>query len=275
MIASLRGTRGSVGRAGVETASYGGDTSCVELRSERDEVLVLDAGSGIVRLNRVFDPCPARVDVLLSHLHMDHIQGLGFFQPLFREDVEVHLWGPVSSTMDLHERLTRYLSPPLFPVRLRDLPSLVIHSVRPGSFSIGPFEVTADLVIHPGPTLGYRIENGGRSLAYLPDHEPAFGARHFPGAPAWTSGYDLAAGVDLLLHDFQYTSEEYLSRQGWGHSSMSQAVRFAAHVGAGKLVTFHHDPEHGDDLLDELHARAQESSEIEVIPGRSELSIAV
>lgn len=275
MILTLRGTRGSVGRAGVGTATYGGDTSCVELRSGRGDALVLDAGSGIVRLNGVFDPCPSRIDILLTHLHMDHIQGLGFFEPLFRDDVEVHLWGPVSSTMDLQERLTRYLSPPLFPVRLRDLPSLVIHSVRPGSFSVGPFEVTADLVIHPGPTLGYRIESNGGSVAYLPDHEPALGATDFPESPAWTSGYDLADGVDVLLHDFQYTSEEYLSRQGWGHSSMRHTIRFAAHVGAGKLVTFHHDPEHDDALLDELHARAQARSDIEVIPGRTELSVAV
>lgn len=237
----------------METATFGGDTSCVEVRNADGAVLVLDAGSGLVRLNPVLDPCPSRLDILLTHLHMDHIQGLGFFQPLFRPEIEVHLWGPVSSTMGLDERLVRYLSPPLFPVRLRDLPNLEVHDVRPGSITVGPFRVTADLVIHPGPTLGYRVESDGRSLAYLPDHEPALGARTFPKPPEWTSGYDLSEDVDLLIHDFQYTTEEYRERQGWGHSAMSHTVAFATQVGAGRLVTFHHDPEHDDATLDRLH----------------------
>lgn len=240
----------------METATYGGDTSCVEVRNGANEVLVLDAGSGIVRLNTVLDPCPPRLDILLTHLHMDHIQGLGFFQPLFRPDVEVHLWGPVSSTMDLTERLTRYLSPPLFPVRLRDLPNVELHDVRPGSFTVGPFRITADLVIHPGPTLGYRVDHDGRSLAYLPDHEPALAARKFPKPPDWTSGYDLCRGVDLLIHDFQYTMDEYRDRQGWGHSAMPHTLAFAQQVEARRLVTFHHDPEHDDATLDRLHDEA-------------------
>ncbi|MGH8911879.1 MAG: MBL fold metallo-hydrolase, partial [Acidimicrobiia bacterium] len=155
---TLSGTRGSVGRAGPETMGYGGDTSCVLVAAEDGSLLILDAGSGLARLNTALDRAPARIDLLLTHLHMDHIQGLGFFRPLFDPEVEVHLWGPVSSTMNLTERLVRYLSPPLFPVRLRDLPNVHPIDVRPGHFSIGPFEVTADMVIHPGPTLGYRIQ---------------------------------------------------------------------------------------------------------------------
>lgn len=276
MIVTLRGTRGSVGRAGVETATFGGDTSCVEVRNADGSVLVLDAGSGLVRLNRVLEPCPPRLDILLTHLHMDHIQGLGFFQPLFRPEIEVHLWGPVSSTMTLDERLVRYLSPPLFPVRLRDLPNLEVHDVRPGTFSVGPFQVTADLVIHPGPTLGYRVENDGRSLAYLPDHEPALGAITFPKSPEWTSGYDLSRDVDLLIHDFQYTTEEYRERQGWGHSAMNHTLAFASHVGAGQLVTFHHDPEHDDSTLDRLHDEAGASDGVPpIVAGRAGLTLEV
>lgn len=248
----------------------------MEVRAPNDSVLVLDAGSGLVRLNSVLDPCPPRVDILLTHLHMDHIQGLGFFQPLFRPDVEVHLWGPVSSTMGLNERLVRYLSPPLFPVRLRDLPNLEAHDVRPGSFTIGPFHITADLVIHPGPTLGYRIRHDGRSVAYLPDHEPALGARVFPKPPEWSSGFDLCQEVDLLVHDFQYTIEEYQDRQGWGHSAMTHTLAFANQVEAGRLVTFHHDPEHDDVTLDQLHEKANAGNGgIPVIPGRAGLTLEV
>lgn len=266
---TLSGTRGSVGRAGTETAGYGGDTSCVLVEADDGTPLVLDGGSGIVRLNQVFSGGTERVDILLTHLHMDHIQGLGFFQPLFRPDVEVFLYGPVSSTMGLAERLGRYLSPPLFPVRLRDLPNVHIVDLRPGSIEIGPFRVNADLICHPGPTLGYRVTDNGRAIAYLPDHEPALALQPFPGDPRWTSGYELAEGVDALVHDFQYTEHEYGERRGWGHSSQTDAIAFAELVGAGRLVTFHHDPEHDDDLLDRLHREAVEQSELPILAGKA------
>lgn len=271
---SLSGTRGSVGRAGPETNDYGGDTSCVAVSAEDGSTLILDAGSGIGRLNSRFDPPPERIDILLTHLHMDHIQGLGFFRPLFRDDIEIRIWGPVSSSRDLTERLGRYLSPPLFPVRIRDLVGLQTVDVSPGRFSIGPFEVTADFVVHPGPTLGYRIEADKASMAYLPDHEPALGAREFPKPPEWTSGYDLCRGVDVLVHDFQYTTGEYLARQGWGHSSIPHALEFTKQVGAGRLVTFHHDPDHDDASLDQLHAEASPDG-FELIPGKAGLTVAV
>jgi len=248
----------------------------VEVVADDGSILILDAGSGIARLNSVFDPCPPRIDILLTHLHMDHIQGLGFFQPLFRPDVTVYLWGPVSSTMDLGERVSRYLSPPLFPVRFRDLPNVHPVDVRPGEFNIGSFSVRADLVIHPGPTMGYRISSGEASLAYLPDHEPALGNDDFPDAPEWTSGYDLCAGVALLIHDFQYTAAEYPDRQGWGHSSMEDTLAFAELAKVGRLVTFHHDPEHDDETLDRAHAEfARRDLPFELTPGRGGLELEV
>lgn len=275
MRVTLSGTRGSVGRAGPETMGYGGDTSCVLVEADDGTVLILDAGSGLVRLNSILDPCPPRLDMLLTHLHMDHIQGLGFFRPLRLPEVEVGIWGPVSSTMDLGDRLGRYLSPPLFPLRLRDLPNVHLHDVGPGAFTIGSLTISADLIIHPGPTVGYRITEHGRSLAYLPDHEPALGSSDFPKPSEWTSGYDLCRGVDVLIHDFQYTPEEYKQRQGWGHSSIPDALAFARQVEAGRLVTFHHDPEHDDTLLNRLHIEAAEVSAVELLPGRSGLSLEI
>ena len=216
---------------------------------------------------------PRRLDILLGHLHMDHIQGLGFFPPLFNPDIEVHLWGPASPTMELAERLARYLSPPLFPVRLRELPGVVLHDVTPGRFEIGPFIIEADLVSHPGPTLGFRIERNGVSIAYLSDHEPALGV-DFPGPANWTSGYDLAADSDLLVHDAQYTAAEYTTRAGWGHSSFEHCLAFARHVGTRSLVTFHHDPGHSDVLLDRLHEDASgRGLPFELIPGTAGKSI--
>lgn len=252
MNVTLNGTRGSVGRASPTTVRYGGDTSSVEVRTG-DGALILDAGSGIVH-SRGAALTSGRIDVLLTHLHMDHIQGLGFFASLFDPEVEVHLWGPVSETSSLTARLARYLSPPLFPVRLRDLPSVVIHDLAAGTREIGPFTVTSDFVIHPGQTFGYRIEAGGRSLTYLPDHEPALGTGLVPRDPRWTSGFDLAAGVDLLVHDAQYTDDEYPARVGWGHSTLSQALDFAESAGVGRMITFHHEPNHTDAEIDRHHA---------------------
>jgi ribonuclease BN (tRNA processing enzyme) len=210
-------------------------------------VLVLDAGTGIRSLALELPPGLRRVDVLLTHLHMDHIIGLGFFAPLYDPGMEVHIWGPASATLSLEARLRRYLAPPLFPVLLRDLPCrLELHHTGRGRFAIGAFHVRAARICHPGPTVGYRIETEQSSLAYLPDHEPALGARRFPLDAEWTSGFDVAQGADLLLHDAQYTREEYFRYVGWGHSAMHDALAFARLAGVKHLVPFHHDPGRDD-----------------------------
>lgn len=148
---------------------------------------------------------------------MDHLQGLGFFGLLYRPEVEVHLWGPPSTTEHLQARLVRYLSPALFPVRLRELPCrLMLHDVPLGRFRIGGLELEADLVCHPGPTVGYRVWDPHATLAYIPDHEPALGAQRFPPAPEWTSGFALAERADLLIHDTQYRDKKYPHFVRWG-----------------------------------------------------------
>ncbi len=267
---TLWGTRGSLPSAGPDTIRYGGNTACVEVRGPAGTLLVLDAGTGIRRLNRALGPEISRVDILLTHLHMDHVQGLGFFEPIFNPDREVHVWGPPSTTLDLRTRLTRYLSPPLFPVRLRDLPGRpVFHDVPLGPFSIPGFEVTAALVCHPGPTVGYRLTAEGGSLAYIPDHEPALGVREFPEEPEWTSGFALARGVDVLIHDAQYSASEYARHVGWGHSAISHAIALATMSKVKRLIAFHHDPSHTDEILDQLltEARGTVPLPFEFIPG--------
>jgi phosphoribosyl 1,2-cyclic phosphodiesterase len=259
MKVTLWGTRGSLATPGADTARYGGNTSCVGVIGRDATVLVLDAGTGIRGLGMTIDASVRRVDILLTHLHMDHIQGLGFFAPLFRSDLEVHIWGPVSSHISLRERLMRYLSPPLFPVSLRELPCMItLHEVPCGEVTIGEFRMSSGLVCHPGPTVGYRIADAqGNVLTYLPDHEPALGPLAFPSLPlAWTSGGALAATADLLIHDSQYSAGEYPSHVGWGHSSLEQTMHFATLSGVKHLVPFHHDPAHTDLDLDRLLAEA-------------------
>jgi phosphoribosyl 1,2-cyclic phosphodiesterase len=258
---TLWGTRGSVPSPGPENVHYGGNTACVEVRSSNGGLLILDAGSGVRRLGAAIERDVKRIDIMLTHLHMDHILGLGFFAPLYQEGLEVHIWGPPSAGHDLGTRLARYyLSRPLFPVRLRDLPcDLKLHDVTRGTFAAGDFEVSADLVLHPGPTVGYRVRENGASLAYLPDHEPALGAREFPGPARWLSGLGLANGADLLIHDAQYTVSEYPDHLGWGHSALSHTLAFAGKAEVGRLVMFHHDPAHADDEIDGFVEEARAS----------------
>lgn len=272
---TLWGTRGSIAAAGPETARYGGDTSTVEIVTDNDRRFILDAGTGIRPLGEKLVGID-RVDILLSHLHMDHVQGLPFFTPLLDPDSEVHVWGPISTTMTLRDRLSRYLSPPLFPINVRDLPNAHFHDVPPGRLELDPLEITADLISHPGTTLGYRLTAGdGRTIAYLPDHEPALGSPQLD-EPPWTSGFELAEAADILIHDAQYTDEEYESRIGWGHTSMSDLVKFAALARVSRLVSFHHDPGHSDEYLDEMHDQlASELGEVELVAGTAGLSLEV
>ncbi len=272
MEVTLWGTRGSLATPGPETARYGGNTACIGVRGREGTILVLDAGTGIRRLGTSLPAKLERVDVMLTHLHMDHVQGLGFFAPLYRAGVNVHIWGPASATMGLQERLKRYLSPPLFPVHLSELPcNATFHAIPNGEVEIGEFRVTADLICHPGPTVGYRVTDGqGKVMTFMPDHEPALGNPHFPNMPfEWTSGAHLAANADLLIHDSQYSSQEYWDHCGWGHSSLAQAINFGRLCEIRRLSTFHHDPNHNDADLDKLIADAIEETHppFEVVPG--------
>ncbi|HET9403346.1 MAG TPA: MBL fold metallo-hydrolase [Burkholderiales bacterium] len=271
MQVTLWGTRGSLATPGREMARYGGNTSCVGVRGREGTVLVLDAGTGIRRLAKTLPESVRRVDVLLTHLHMDHIQGLGFFAPLYRPDIEVHIWGPASTSLGLRTRLKRYLSPPLFPLHLHELPTLQFHEVHGEETDIGEFRVRTALVCHPGPTVGYRISApDGGVLTYLPDHEPALGPLRFPSLPRkWTSGGALAAESDLLIHDSQYSAAQYPGHCGWGHSSITQALDFGTLAEVKHLVPFHHDPDHTDADLDRLIAQAMEQAKpaYRVTPG--------
>ncbi len=272
MQVTLWGTRGSLATPGPETARYGGNTSCVGVAGREGTMLVLDAGTGIRRLAATIPESVHRVDILLTHLHMDHIQGLGFFAPLYRPDVQVHIWGPCSATLGLQARLMRYLSAPLFPVNLAELPcKLSFHEISSREIDIGEFRICSALVCHPGPTVGYRISAPGKGvLTYLPDHEPALAALRFPSLPReWTSGGTLAAGADLLIHASQYSAPEYPGHCGWGHSSLNQTLDFGTLTEVKQLVPFHHDPDHTDTDLDRLMVQAIEATKpaYRVTPG--------
>jgi phosphoribosyl 1,2-cyclic phosphodiesterase len=221
-------------------------------------VLVLDAGTGIRDLGlELVERGTQQINLLLTHLHLDHVEGLRFFAPLWDERVEVDVWGPPSPVSSLPERIARAFSPPLFPVDLHDVPARVtFRDVPRRPWTIGGASLTAELVLHPGTTVGYRIEGDGASLGYLPDHEPAL-AGTIDRPRDWISGAGIAGDVDVLLHDAQYFEDEYEMRIGWGHSSVADAVAFTRAVGARRLVLFHHEPRHDDGSLERLETRAQ------------------
>src|SRR6476660_3860637 len=256
---TIWGCRGSVPTPGPGTFRYGGNTSCVEVSLDDGTILVLDAGTGIIDLGLdLVDRGVRRLHLLLTHLHLDHLEGLRFFAPLWDEGVTLDIWGPPSPVSSLQERIARSFSPPLFPIDLREVPAQVtFHDVPREPWTVDGTRLAADLVAHRGPTVGFRIETATSSFAYLPDHEPALGGTIADKSRDWISGGAIADEVDMLLHDSQYFEDEYEERIGWGHSSVADAVAFARAVGARRLVLFHHEPRHTDDSLERLEARAR------------------
>ena len=203
------GCRGSIPSPGAEKIFYGGNTSCVQIIHDTT-CIILDGGSGIISLGVDLGTEISEVNLLLTHLHIDHIIGLGLFQPFYNPKIKINIWGPAASKETLTHRLRRYFSQPLFPVKLSELPcQLNIYEISKSDFEIGEFKILTDYVCHPGPTVGYRIELGNTILAYLPDHEPALGSATFPNKPEWSSGYSIAKNANLLLHDSQYKTNEY------------------------------------------------------------------
>lgn len=247
------GCRGSLPSPGPEKNVYGGNTSCVQVM-HKDTCIILDGGSGIQRLGSYLKNDVKEVHILLTHLHIDHTMGLGFFLPLYNPAVKVHLWGPATTVESLLKRLRRYFSPPLFPVRLSELASHpIIHEVHDSEFEIGDISIRSNYICHPGPTLGFRLQFGNAVFAYMPDHEVALGSSNFPTEPDWVSGFEIAKDADLLFHDAQYRPNEYVDRVGWGHSSIEDTIRFAELCRVKKLALFHHDPAHTDEQLDALY----------------------
>jgi phosphoribosyl 1,2-cyclic phosphodiesterase len=250
------GARGSIPAPGPETTRYGGNTSCIQVTLADGSVLVLDGGSGIRSLGLALAPSERPLNILLTHLHLDHIQGLMFFAPMFRPRSKIVIWGPAAPEASLEDRIARYISAPLSPVEVRELPCHPsFREAETSEWRIGSATIRAASVTHRGPTLGYRIEADGSSVCYIPDHEPGLGTSLADLEEEWISGLDLARESSLLIHDCQYTDEEYPEHIGWGHSPLSHALVLGHRARADRLMLFHHDPLHSDEFLDACRSR--------------------
>ncbi|PYP36653.1 MAG: hypothetical protein DMD34_02735 [Gemmatimonadetes bacterium] len=276
------GTRGSIPTPGAHTARYGGNTPCVAVRSGDEgggtgQLVILDAGTGIRPLGRELverQNGAVQAEILLSHAHWDHIQGLPHFKPFFAPGNAVRIWGSRQGTTSLEAILRQQMDPAVFPVPLDALSAkLTVQQVEPGEFTVGAFRVRAMRLRHPGTTLGYRLTPagaGGRaegaSMAYVTDNELGPGGK-YETSPSWRKDFvTFLEGVELLIHDAMYTPEELEEHRGWGHSTFEEAVALAGDAGVKRLVLFHHEPEHGDEAIDALVAAARRQARTKGLP---------
>ena len=258
------GTRGSIPTPGPHTARYGGNTSCVCVAAGGDRLVVLDAGTGIRPLGMTVNGGnggPLNLDILLTHTHWDHIQGLPFFKPLFRQGNKVRIFGTPQEEVSLETILERQNHPAVFPIPLKALAAEIkVSEIRPGDrFTVDGFQVETFRLRHPGTTLAYRLtpHEGGASMAYVTDNELGPGGSYDVPADWRARMARFLKGVDLLIHDGMYSDELLATRPGWGHSSPAEAVALAAEAGAKRLVFFHHEPDHDDAAIDRLLSGAR------------------
>jgi len=254
------GVRGSVPTPGPTTVHYGGNTPCVEVRAD-GQFIILDAGTGLRLLGHQlvteFDTHPLELTLLLTHTHWDHIQGLPFFQPVYKPQNHLRILGYEGARHSLEVVLSGQMASPFFPIRLRELPANVrIDELKRRSFRIGPVRVQACPANHPGNCVGYRLFTSGGSIAFFPDHEspPAEGAG---GRSQYRKLIEFLRGTELLIMDTQFDAREYTRHTEWGHGCLDDVVALALQAKVKTLFLFHHDPNHDDAKVSQMrdHAR--------------------
>ena len=256
------GTRGSIAAPGDRTARYGGNTSCVEVRAADGTVIVLDCGTGArelgLHLVRTL-PSPMRLHLFIGHTHWDHIQGFPFFVPAFLPGAELNVYAPLGFQQSLEEAMSGQMEYSYFPVKLRDLRSRIhFTELEEGFFRVGDVLVETQYLNHTAPTIAYRMTNGGACVAYVTDHEPFWraedGTLNHPGDQRHIA---FIKDADLVIHDAQYSEEEYDQRVGWGHSTVEYATDVALAAGVKQLALFHHDPSHDDPFMERFETSAR------------------
>ena len=269
------GTRGSIATPGPKTNHFGGNTSCIELTTPAGECIVLDCGTGARMLgNHLLAKTGASVSatILLTHTHWDHIQGFPFFAPLFVPGNRFAVYGPEGANLSLREVLAGQMEHHYFPVELDQLSARITYQdLHEGTFDIAGIKVTAQRMHHPSPTLGYRLQSGGTCMCYLSDHEPYYEGIWRDGVEPGRIDSILDAGdrrhaeymrgADVVVHEAQYTPEEYPAKRHWGHSTYAYVVELAVAAGIPRLILTHHDPSHDDDFIRNVEKRARALAE--------------
>jgi len=260
------GTRGSIPAPGPDTVRYGGNTPCIEVRTDSGWLIILDAGTGMRELGRsLVDRANGdgiAGDVFLTHAHWDHIQGIPFFAPIFQQGNRFTIWGSRTLETSIDRVIRDQMSPVVFPVTFDGLSARIdFREIAEERHDGDGYEVKAFAVRHPGGALGYRFssaDRSGRSFVYISDNELGTGGT-YPTRDGWRGELvEFIRGAALLVHDATYTTGEYEAHRGWGHSTYDDAVTLALDAGVDELVLFHHKPERSDAELDRCVALARE-----------------
>lgn len=259
------GTRGSVPTPGAHTVRYGGNTSCVEVRAADGTIVILDCGTGAIPLGRALlaeQSTPLRGAMLIGHTHWDHIQGFPFFSPLFIPGNHWEVYGPAGLDRQIARGLHSQMVYEHFPLSMRDLnATLQIQPLLEGTFTVGSIRITTQYLNHPVFSLGYRLQADGVTLVYATDFEPfalhPLDASKLPAHHEDQRHIRFLEDADLIIHDAQYTLEDFPAKTGWGHMPLEHAVDYAILARAQSLALFHHDPLRDDKALDQLLRRAR------------------
>ena len=251
------GTRGSIARPGYDTLKFGGNTPCVTVELSRERVFIFDAGTGIVDFGRTLSDITRhyKFNLFISHPHWDHIQGLPFFQPLYRQGNEMVIHGTSHGKLSLREVISGQMNNLYFPVTIKEYASRVyFNELVEGDNEVDQLQVSAIGLNHPGETLGYRVlSESGKTVAYITDHEI------FPDGDAHNRNRLIAflKGVDVLIHDTTYFDDEYPARAGWGHSGLTEVLKLSEEAQVKNLYLFHHDPSHDDEAVERKEVLAK------------------
>ncbi|MHB9098458.1 MAG: MBL fold metallo-hydrolase [Syntrophales bacterium] len=251
MLIRCWGARGSIPVSGQEYLRYGGDTTCIEVRTRNDDIIIIDAGSGVRRLgNQLLTEDRLDYMMLFTHAHWDHIMGFPFFRPIYFSETHIKLFGCPFAQASVKGMISRIMAPPNFPVRFEEITAEISYQETcQDTFELGSLRVTPIALSHPNQGMGYRFEEEGKSFVFLTDNELTY--RH-PGGMGYEDYRSFAKGADLLIHDAEYRPEDYRLTRTWGHSVYTDALRLALDAGVARLGLFHHNQERTDQAVEEM-----------------------
>ncbi len=257
MLIRCWGSRGSIAVSGKEYIRYGGDTTCIEVVSNAGDLIIIDAGTGIRPLGNLLveERRNKKINLLLTHAHWDHLSGFPFFKPIYRKDTELKVYGPQPTQVSLKSIISKTMSSPYFPIELEDInASISFLGMGHKDYTVGSVSITTIPLSHPNQGVGYRLEEDGKTFVFLTDNELSY--KH-PTGVEYKDYVKFSEGADLLMHDAEFSHEEYRRTKKWGHSVYNDTVKLALDSNVKTLGLFHHNQERTDKEVDAIEAECK------------------